>query len=178
MREVPTRVVVESEETLVVRRLADARPVRSGDLCRVLDAELFEHLRLDARREYREVREEVRVGARVRLHVRVFRAEDLACEPGRLALDVVDVLAPCVEPMRGITLRVLVGEQRSLCKLCRQRAVVLARDELQVGALIVEFVDDGGCDARRYGRDVIEHRVQSGGRRNRGMVADALEVLR
>src|SRR5207302_133310 len=59
VREVPTRVVIEPEQALAVRRLTDARPVGALHLRRVLDAELLEHLRLDASREDREVREEV-----------------------------------------------------------------------------------------------------------------------
>src|SRR2546428_1226444 len=114
----------------------------------------------------------------MRLDVGVLGAEETAGELRRLALDVVDVLAPGVEAMRWVALGVLVREQRSLCELRRQGAVVLARDELHVGALIAQLVDDRRGDARRRGRDVIEHRVQGGGRGIGGTVPDALEILR
>src|SRR5512142_73036 len=177
VREMTARVVVEAEEPLAVRRLADARPVRPRHLRGVLDSELLEHLRLDARGEDREVREEVRIGTGVRLHVRVLRAEELTREPCGLALDVVDVLASRVEAVRGEALRVLVGEERALRELRREGAIVLARDELEVGALVAEFVHHGRRDARSDGRDVIEHRVHRGGRCVGRPAAEAFEVL-
>ena len=178
VREVTAGVVVEAEQALVVRRLADAIPVGARHLRRVLDAELLEHLRLDARGEDREVREEIRIRPRVRLHVGVLGAEEVTGELRRLALDVVDVLTPGVEPVRGIALSVLVGEERALRVLRRERAVVLARDELHIGALIAQLADDRRGDARRHGRDVIEHRVHRGGCRFGGAVPDAPQVLR
>src|ERR1035438_8564032 len=94
----------------------------------------------------------------MRLDIYVVRAEKRASQVGRLRLDCVDIVTAGVKPVARITLGVLVGEKVSLRQLHRQRAVVLARDQLDVGSLVGQFFDDRLDDTRRDGTD----RVQAG----------------
>ena len=79
----------------------------------------------------------------MRLHVGVLGAEELARLLGGQALDGVDVVAAGVEAVVRVAFGVLVGEQVAHRQLGGQRRVVLAGDELEIGPLVRQFLDDG-----------------------------------
>ena len=108
--EVPARVQRHAHQPLVAQLGAQLLPVRFGEVVDVLDARLGQARRLDPGGQDGPVRNEVGVDARVRLHVGVGRAEQLAGVLGGHGLDGVDVLAAGVEPVPDGALRVLVGQ--------------------------------------------------------------------
>ena len=85
-------------------------------------------------------------------------AEHLARKVGCSLLNRVDIVAAGVEAVTGEALRVLVGEQVALGQLHRQRAVVLAGDQLDIGTLVGQLLGDRGSYVGRHGAD----RVQAG----------------
>lgn len=93
--------------------------------------------------EQREHRRRVGLRARVRLHVREARAEQLLHPRDRQPLDVVDVLAAAVVAAAGVALGVLVGQHRALGLEHRDRREVLGGDHLQRVLLAGQFGGDG-----------------------------------
>ena len=63
-------------------------------------------------------------------------AEYLDCELGGQALYGIDVVAAGIEPVEGVPLGILVGEEVALGKLNCQGRIVLARDHLEIAALV------------------------------------------
>jgi hypothetical protein len=118
-----------------------------------------------ARLQHREKHRHVGLGARVRLHVGVFGAEQRFRPVDGERLDDVDVLAAAVVALARIAFGVLVGEDRA-GRLENGRAdEVLGRDELEPRVLPLDFVADGVCD---IGIDVDEAAVgKRGDRRHR-----------
>ena len=114
--------------------------------------------RLDAGGEDRPERDEVGVDARVRLHVGVRGAEQLAGVLGGQRLDGVDVLAAGVEPVPDRALGVLVGEPGAHRQQHRGRGVVLAGDQLERIPLVGELFAGGGGDAGFDGADDLQCR--------------------
>ena len=92
-----------------------------------------------ARLEHRKVDGEVRLRARMRLHVGVFAAEQLLHAPARKFLHFVHKLAAAVIALAGIALRVLVGEVAAHRRHDGGRDDVLAGDEFKVAALAGEL---------------------------------------
>ena len=129
--QVATGVERHAEQPLVAELVAQRLPVGLGQLVDVLGAEPLERGRLDAVGQDRPEGDEVGVDARVRLHVGVRRAEQLAGVLGRERLDGVDVLAAGVEAVADRALGVLVGEPGAHREQHGGRGVVLARDQLQ-----------------------------------------------
>ena len=84
----------------------------------------------------------VGLGARMRLHVGVFRAEQCGHAVDGELLDHVDVLAAAVVAPARIALGVLVGQHRPLGLHHRQRSEVLTRDHLQRGLLAGQLGGD------------------------------------
>lgn len=104
-----------------------------------------------ARLQHREVRGEVRLRARVRLHVHGHLdpggfAEELLRTRDRELFDDVNVLAAAVVAAAGVALGVLVGEHRPLRREHRGRGVVFAGDQLDVRFLTGALRFNGGED--------------------------------
>jgi hypothetical protein len=163
VREVTAGVVVHAEQPLVQELVPERLPVGVGDVGHVLLAKLRQPRPLDGGGEDREERDQVGVGAGVWLHVHVLGAEQLAAEVGGLTLDRVDVVAPGVEAVPRIPLGVLVGQQVALRQLHRDGAEVLAGDQLQVGPLVAQLLDDRVGDGRRHAGDHVQRGVERGG---------------
>ena len=85
----------------------------------------------------------VGLGARVGLHVRVVRAEDLLRAGDREALHHVHELAAAVVAPAGVALRVLVREDRAERLEHRLGDEVLGGDHLELAALPLGLVADG-----------------------------------
>ena len=79
--------------------------------------------------EDRPIGDEVRVAARVRLHVRVIRAEKFFGFPRRTGFDRIDVFTAAVIAVFGITFGVFIGEEISHRRLYGKRTVIFACDE-------------------------------------------------
>ena len=92
----------------------------------------------------------------MRLDVGVLRAEEVFGQIDGSSLDGVDVLTPGVEPVVGVALGVLVGEEVAHGELDGEGGVVLRGDHLEAVRLVVQFCDDGGRDLGRDGADVFE----------------------
>ncbi len=98
--------------------------------------------------EEREVRSHVRVRTRVRLHVRVLGAEELAGALTGELLGLVDDQVAAVVALGGIALGVLVREHRSLGREHRRGREVLGRDELDRRVLTLQLTADHIGDRR------------------------------
>ena len=120
-----------------------------------------------ARLQRRHVDRHVRLRARVRLHVRVLRAEQLLRAVDRRLLDLVDDLAAAVVPLAGVTLRVLVRRDGAHRLEHRRPCEVLRRDQLDLATLALELLreqlgylridlGEAGC------RQVLERLVRDG----------------
>ena len=165
--QVAARVQGHAERALVAERLAQVLPVRVGEVVDVLRAGLRQGRRLDALREDRPEGDEVRVDARVRLDVRVRRAEQRLGVVGGGLLDGVDVLAAGVEPVPDRALGVLVRQPGAHRQQDGGRGVVLAGDQLQRGALVGQLAADRAGDGRLDGVDHLERVAVGGGRGGR-----------
>ena len=102
----------------------------------------------------------VRLGARMRLHVRVIGVEQHLQAVDRQLLGLIHVLAAAVVPTPGVALRVLVGHDRALGLHDGERGEVLARDHLQGRLLPRQLRRDRGehlgvC----VGEAAAQHRV-------------------
>jgi hypothetical protein len=82
--------------------------------------------------QHGEVHGLVRLRARMRLHVRVFRLEQLLHAIERERLGNVDEFAAAVIALAGIAFGVLVRQLRALCFHHRVADVILRRDQLDV----------------------------------------------
>ena len=138
-------------------------PVGVGDLGRVQLAQTLQRRGLHGGRQDRQERHQVGVGTRMRLHVHVLGAEQLAAQVGAFGLDRVDVVATGVESVSGIPLGVLVGEEIALGELHGERAEILAGDQLEIGALVGELLGDRVGDRGRDRRNGVQ-RGQEGRR--------------
>ena len=98
--------------------------------------------------EDRPVGDEVGIGSAVRLHIGMLDPEEVPRLLAGLGLNRVDVVASRVETGKDITFGILVGEQVPHRQLGREGAVILARDEFEMAALIGEFLDNRLRDAR------------------------------
>ncbi len=139
-------------------RHVDPHPVREMAAVR----ELEPHHRV-AGVQQRVVHGDVRLRARVRLHVRVLGAEQVERALDREALGDVDVLAAAVVALARIALGVLVGEDRSLALEHRHRDEVLGRDHLERALLALELqrehlrdlrIDLGKGPVEEVGREI------------------------
>ena len=160
--EMPAGVQRHPEQALVAELLAQALPVGLAQLVDVLRTQLLEPGGLDVVGEDRPEGHEVGVDPGVRLHVGVRRAEQLARVLGGEGLDGVDVLAAGVEAVPDRALGVLVGEPRAHGQQDGRRGVVLARDELERGALVGELLAGRLGDPGLDGGDDLERRVVGG----------------
>ena len=133
-------------------RDVDLHPVREVAAVRELEPE-----DRVARLEQRVVDGDVRLRARVRLHVDVVAAEDLLRAVDRELLDHVDELAAAVVALARVALGVLVGQHRALALEDRLRDEVLARDHLERPLLAIELLAD---HLRDLGVDVGERAVE------------------
>ena len=107
---------------------------------------------------------DVRLRARMRLHIRVLGAEQLDRALDRQPLGDVDVLAAAVVALARIALGVLVGEHRSLALQHRHRDEVLRRDHLQRPLLALELQSQHLGDLRI---DLGQRAVEEVGRADR-----------
>jgi hypothetical protein len=98
----------------------------------------------------------------VRLDIGVVGAEQVPSERGRAALDLIDALAAGIEPVADGALGVLVGEPVPHRQQYGELGVVLAGDELQLAALVVELVHGRRGDV---GNDLTDH-VERGSERH------------
>jgi hypothetical protein len=110
-----------------------------------------------ARLEERKHRGVVRLRTRVRLHVRVFRAEQLLGAIDRDLLDLIDDLAAAVVPLPRQSLGVLVRERRRHRLEHRRRHEILAGDELESVALPCDLLID---ELRDLGVRIAERRAR------------------
>ncbi len=156
-------VEAHAEQALVAELVAQALPVLGAEVVDPFDLGLLQPRALDAVGQDRPERHQVGVDARVRLHVGVLGAEELARVLGRDGLDGVDVLAGGVEAVTDRALGVLVGEPGPHRHQHRGRGVVLAGDELERGSLVGELGDGGRGDARLDGADHLERLAVDGG---------------
>ncbi len=112
--------------------------------------------------ERREVDRHVRLRARVRLDVRVLRAEERLRAIDRELLDLVDDLAAAVVAATRIALGVLVRRDASDRLEHRRPREVLRRDQLDLAALALELPleerRDLGIDVCEAGRAEIVER--------------------
>ena len=152
----PPEVNSNREHALVDEALAQRLPLLRRQEPRVPHPLLLEEQLLDALGEDRREGDEVGVGAAVRLYVRVVRPEQLLSQRRRGSLDRVDVLAACVPALPRGALRVLVRHPLAHCQLDGQRAVVLARDQLQRVSLVLEFAADRRRHLRRHASSLTE----------------------
>ena len=96
-----------------------------------------------ARDEEREVRSRVRLGPRVRLHVRVLGPEELLGSLDGEVLGDIDELAAAVVAAAGVPLGVLVAQRSAQRGEHRGRGEVLRGYELDLGVLPVDLVQNG-----------------------------------
>ena len=92
--------------------------------------------------EQREERRHVRVGARVRLHVGVLGAEQVAGAGAGELLGLVDHEVAAVVALARVALGVLVREDGALRGHHRRRREVLRRDQLDGGVLTLDLAPD------------------------------------
>ena len=106
----------------------------------------------------------------MRLHVGVFRAEQLGEAVDGELLDDVDVFAAAVVAPAWVALGVLVGQHRTLRLHHRERREVLARDHLQ-GVLLARQL--GGDRAVDRGIEIGQRLAENGirGRRSGSRVS-------
>ena len=149
--EVAAGVERHAEGALIAERSAQLLPVGVAEVVDVLDTVFGQGGGLDPLRQNRPEGNEVGVDARVRLHVGVGRAEQGLGVVRRGLLDGVDVLATGVEPVTDGAFGVLVGHPGAHRQQRGGRRVVLAGDQLERLALVVQLRSDGGGD-RRFDR--------------------------
>ncbi len=93
-----------------------------------------------------QVHGHVGLGARVRLHVRVLRREELLRTSACKLLDLVHEFAPAVVTLAGKPLGVLVGEDGPSGFQDGPRNEVLGGNQLQLIGLSPDLAEDGGED--------------------------------
>ena len=67
-------------------------------------------------------------------------------------LDVINIVATGIETGMRIAFRIFVGEQVAHRELRRQRAIILAGDQLEIGPLVGQFLHDGAGERGRHFR--------------------------
>jgi len=100
-----------------------------------------------------EVCSHIGLGATVRLDVGVFGSKELLGSVNSQLFDDVDVLAPRIVSLRGITLSVLVCEHRSLSLEDGRRRVILCGNEIDVRALPQDLAPN---DVRHGRIDIVQ----------------------
>jgi hypothetical protein len=163
VREVPARVQAHAEHALVAERRPQFRPLGVGQVVDLALRQALEGRRLHPVGQDRPVRDQVGVDAGVRLDVRVRGAEQLAGVLGGHRLDGVHVLAAGIEAAADGALGVLVAEPVAHREQHRRGRVVLAGDELQRLALVVQFLGDRVGDARLDVPDHVQGGAEGGG---------------
>ena len=96
----------------------------------------------------RVIRREVGISACMRLHVHVFRAEEVLSSPDSKLLCLIRSGTPPVVAVPRITLRVLVAEDRPLGRQYCGRAVVLRCYQYQIPLLPLQFPAEQAPDFR------------------------------
>lgn len=145
----PAHLVVVYEFRIFVHAVAVdvevfARYRGAGAVRQVAAAgEVHAHQRV-ARLHQGQVDRNVRLGARVRLHVRVLRAEELAGPPAADLLDLVHIFAAAVEAAAGVALGVFVGQVAAHSLHHRRGGEVLRCDELDMVPLPLQLPLHGG----------------------------------
>ncbi|ABA53161.1 hypothetical protein BURPS1710b_A2107 [Burkholderia pseudomallei 1710b] len=112
-----------------------------------------------ARLREREHHRAVRLGARVRLHVRMAGVEEPLHALDRERLDFVGEFATAVIALARIAFRILVGQHRALRIEHRARHDVLRRDQLDLRLLAFEFLEDRAA----HGRVALGERLREEG---------------
>lgn len=158
--QVAAGVVVHPEQALADHQCAQLRPLLVGERGGVLAAEPLDDACLDPGGEHREEGDKVGVGTGVRLDVGVRRGEQLARQRPGVRLDGVHVVAAGVEPVTAGALGVLVGQQVAVGQLHSERAVVLTRDELDVGPLVDQLLQDRVGHRRVHPPHLVEGGVE------------------
>ena len=148
--------VVQSHQLLVAEPLAQHVELLVGQVGQGLHAQFLKRRGFHAGREDGPVGNEVRVRSRMGLHVGVVRTEELFRLAGCGVFHRVDVHAAAVVAVLGVAFRILVGQEVTHRRLHGQGAVVLARDELEVAALVVQLVHHVGGNLRRDGGDLLQ----------------------
>ncbi len=94
--------------------------------------------------EHSQVSGQVGIGARVRLHVGVLRAEELARPPAGQVLGLVDHRVAPVVALARVPLGVLIGQDRTCRRQDGAGSEVFRGDELEGGVLALSLgLDDG-----------------------------------
>ena len=114
----------------------DGRPGAVGEVAAV--AEIHAHYGV-ARLENGEIHRHVRLRAGVRLHVRVFRAEELLCPLYGQRLYLVDILAAAVVARSGVALGIFIGQVTAHSLHNGAGDEVLRRDHLQMVTLALQL---------------------------------------
>ena len=154
-------VVVVDDVALTRDAVVDdvVEPAREVDLEAVRQVTAVRELEREdrvARFQAGEVDGHVRLRTRVRLHVRVLRAEELLRAVDGQLLDLVDHLAAAVVAPAGIPLGVLVRRHAADCLQHRRPGEVLGGDQLDLAALPLEL-------AAEQIRDLGIHFGEAGG---------------
>ena len=146
MGQMSARIIVQAKDALVAKHVAQVVPVLLLHLARIGLAE-FLHLRhLDAGVQDGPIGAQVGVGTAMWLDIGVLRPEQLAGLLVGEGLDGVDIVAAGVEAVIRKSFAVLVGQQVPHGALHGKRGEVLAGDQLQMGALVRELLDNPSCD--------------------------------
>ncbi len=162
MGEVAAGVEGHAEHALVAELPAQFGPVGLGEVVDVADLGALQGGALDPLGEHGPEGGQVGVDAGVRLDVGVVGAEEGAGVLGGDGLDGVDVAAAGVEAAAGGALGVLVAEPVAHGEQDGRGGVVLAGDELERGALVVDLLADGGGDPRFDLADHVEGGAEGG----------------
>jgi hypothetical protein len=163
VREVAAGVQGHAEHPLVAQLAAERGPVLVGEVVDASHAGPLQGGALHAGGEDGPERDQVGVDAGVRLDVGVAGAEQLTGVLGGQRLDGVDVLAAGVEAVADGALGVLVAEPVAHGEQHGRRGVVLAGDELEGSALVLDLRADGVGDARLDGADDVQAAAEGGG---------------
>jgi hypothetical protein len=152
---------IHAEQALIAEPLAQLFPLFFGEVGGIFRAQFGDPGDLDARVEDGPERHQVGIRAAVRLHVGMLGSEEFLRAIHRVLFDGIDVVAARVEAMMCVAFRVLVGKEIGHCALRGERGVVLASDQLDVAALVDQFLQNGGGDGRGHGGNVFEIRQKS-----------------
>jgi hypothetical protein len=156
MGEVATRIVIQTKQLLVAGLVAHQVPLLAGKLARIGDADLLEGRHLDAGVQNRPIGGQVGIGSAMRLYVGVFGAEKRASLAAGEILDDIHIVATGVEPVEGKAFRILVGKEVSHGELAGETGIVLACDQLEVRALVGQFLHYARSHERGYLRHTFE----------------------
>ena len=144
---------IESQQTLIAAGVADFFPSSGIKRRRICFPQIVQRGHHDPRAEDRPKRHQIGVGPAVRLHVSVLHAEQLAGLRRGIGFNRIDIVAAGIKATARNALGIFVSQQIAHRQLRRQRAIVFTRDELQVAALIGQFLHNRPGDGRFGGRD-------------------------